>query len=197
MKIIENTVVTLTYKMSDSTGNLIDSSDENGSLTYIHGVGMMMPGIEKAVDGKESGFEFKGVIEPEDGYGVYLPENVIPVPREQFGDFVDEMEEGKLYNFDTDSGHQPMKVVKIEDDIVTIDANHPYAGEQLNFECKIEDVRLATEEELESLNSHGCGCGGGGCCSDGDDCECDCDHENSDECCSSKGGKSSGCGCHH
>lgn len=206
MNIKENCVVKLNYSLSDESGKVIDSSDLNGSLIYIHGVGMLMPGIEKVVDGKDSGFTFSGVIEPEDGYGVYKPENVMPVPKAQFEHLIDNMEEGKLYNFDLGGGStQLIKVISIDDEFVTIDANHPYAGETLSLNCTVEGVRSATEEEIQNLNSKssGCGCGGhdskggcssnekksGGCCSSGE--------EKSGSCCSSGGEKKSGCGCSH
>lgn len=196
MKITEKTVVKLKYKLSDESGKLIDSSDENGSLIYIHGAGLMMPGIEKVIEGQESGFTFTGVVEPEDGYGNYNPEGVVPVPREQFAHLVDQMEEGKYYNFDTGGGsNQLLKVVAIDESFVTVDSNHPYAGETLSLECNVEDVRAATEEELDSLKSNsGCGCGGhdgesGGCCSDG--------KEKEGGCCSTSGEKKSGCNCSH
>lgn len=198
MKIIKKSVVKLNYNLSDESGKLIDSSDKNGSLIYIHGVGIMMPGIEKVVDGQESGFNFSGIIEPEDGYGEYKPEKVIPVPRVQFEHFIDEMEEGKLYNFDTGGGStQLLKIIKIDEEFVTVDSNHPYAGERLALKCVVEDVRVASEEELKSIESNsGCGCGShgsesGGCCSS--------DNNKSGGCCSNsddKSGKGS-CNCKH
>ncbi len=169
MKISKKSVVKLKYSLFDQLGNLIDSSETNGSLIYIHGLGMMMPGIEKIIDGQEEGFIFSGEIEPEDGYGVYKQENVIPVPRAQFEHLIDKMEEGKLYNFDMDDGQtQLLKIVTISDDIITIDANHPYAGEKLKLECNVEGVRSATTQELESLKTTSdCRCGNhgdsGGC----------------------------------
>ncbi len=198
MKITEKTVVKLKYTLSDSSGTQIDSSEINGSLVYLHGVGMMMPGIEKVIDGQESGFTFSGTIEPEDGYGAYVQDNVTPVPRSQFEHLIDEMEEGKSYNFDVGGGKsQLLKVIKIDDDFVTVDANHPYAGETLLLECTVEGVREASEDELASLkgSGSGCGCGGhsgekGGCCSSGD--------SEKESCCSSGGSeKKAGCGCSH
>ncbi|MBN2618197.1 MAG: FKBP-type peptidyl-prolyl cis-trans isomerase [Spirochaetales bacterium] len=207
MIINKNSVVKLKYKLTDASNNLIDSSDKNGSLVFIYGVGMMMPGIEKIIEGQTTGFEFNGDIEPEDGYGEYRPENVFPIPRSQMEHLIDQMEEGKSYNFDTGAGQmQMLKVVKIDEEFVTLDANHPYAGEILKLECTIEGVREATQDELESLNHHhsSCGCGNdhdsccssgdgehsGGCCSSGD-------HDHSGECCSSGSGNKSGCGCKH
>lgn len=199
MNITEKCVVTLKYNLSDESGKIIDSSDLNGSLIYIHGVGMMMPGIEKVINGQETGFTFSGEILPEDGYGAYKPENVTPVPREQFEHLIEKMEVGKMYNFDIGGGNtQLLKVVAIDDEIVTIDANHPYAGETLSLNCTVEGVRAPTDEELSSLDSksEGCGCGGkesGGCCSSGDDKSEGCG------CGSSDGEKKSGsgCGCSH
>lgn len=205
MIIEKHSVVRLKYNLSDSSGTLIDSSESNGSLIYIQGVNMMMPGIENVVEGQSRGFTFSGDIEPENGYGEYNPEAVIPVPKAQFDHLLDKMEEGKYYNFDTGGGRmQLLKVVSIDDEFVTIDSNHPYAGETLKLECEVEGVRPASEEELASLNS-GCGCSsksGGGCCSSGGEkehsCGCSSGGDKKDKCCSSGGKKSSGgCGCSH
>lgn len=193
MIIDKHSVVKLKYRLFDSSGSLIDSSESNGSLIYIHGVNMMMPGIEQVVQGQQKGFTFKGDIEPENAYGEYNPEALIPVPRSHFDHLLDKMEEGKYYNFDTGGGHmQMLKVVSIDENFVTVDSNHPYAGEVLKLECEVEGVRPATEDEIASLHSGGCGCSsksGGGCCSTGDD--------KKDSCCSSGSSKSGGCGCSH
>ncbi|QEN06011.1 peptidylprolyl isomerase [Thiospirochaeta perfilievii] len=188
MNITEKSVVKLDYNLSDESGKIIDSSELNGSLIYIHGVGMMMPGIENAINGQGVGYSYTGIIEPEDGYGVYKPENVMPVPRAQFAHLIDQMEVGKLYNFDVGGGNtQLLKVVSIDDEYVTVDANHPYAGEKLTLNCTVQGVRPASLDELNSLSgeSSGCGCGShgsdssGGCCSSNDGAK--------GGCCSSKG----------
>lgn len=199
MVINKNTVVLLEYKLIDEKGNIIDSSELNGPLAFIQGVGMMMPGIEKAIEGKSIGFEYKGSISPEDAYGEYKAENVFPVPRSHFEHLVDQMEEGKLYQFDTGGGQQMLKVLKIDENIITMDSNHPYAGETLTLECTVTNAREATEQELKQSRG-GCGCSSGsksgGCCSDSA-------KKNSSGCCKSKKeetakeGCGSGCGCSH
>lgn len=190
MIIQEKSIVTLSYSLSDESGNIIDSSDLNGALLYMHGVGRMMPGIERVVTGQEPGFTFSGNISPEEGYGAYNPQHVTPVPRSQFEHLIGQMEVGKLYNFDVGGGNtQLLKVLSIDDEYVTVDANHPYAGETLGLKCKVEDVRSATMEELAALESKSSGCGGhgsGGCCSDSG--------EHAGSCCSSSG-SSGGCCC--
>lgn len=183
MIIKEKCVVSFTYTISKESGEVIDSTKNGEAISYIHGVGAMLPGIEKALDSKEVGFSYDGIIEPKDAYGEYVPENVMPVPKSHFEHMADQMEEGKLYRFDTGGGRtQLMKVVNIGDDFITMDANHPFAGERIQLQCEVLEVREATEDELNSLNS-GCGCGshngsGGGCCKSGDK-------------------KKSGCGCKH
>lgn len=201
MIIEKNSVVKLNYSLYDQSGSLLDSSDENGSLIYIHGYNTMMPGIEKIVEGKEKGFTYKGNIEPEDAYGEYDPENVVPIPKDQFANIIDKMEEGETYDFEVGHGQtQTMTVVTIDDEFVTLDANHPYAGEKLTIECSIESVRPASQEEIDELNSHSCGCGGCGSSHEHDeDHECGCSSGDSDsECCGGKKhGSDGGCGCKH
>ncbi len=194
MTITEKCIVTLEYRLLEESGKIIDSSEQNGALSYLHGAGMMMPGIEKAVNNREAGFSYKGIIEPKDGYGEYNEKSIIPVPKAHLAHLVDQMEEGKLYNFDTGGGNQQLiKIVKIEENIITVDVNHPYAGESISFECKVLDVREATEAELNPKKD-GCGCSGHG----SEEHSCGCGDEGSEGgCCKTDKSGSSECGCKH
>jgi len=182
MIITKNSHVTLEYELVDQDGKIIDSSEKNGTLKYIHGIGMSMPGIEKIVDGQVLNFEYSGILEPKDAYGEYQVEGVVPVPREHFGVFAEQVEEGKLYNFDTGAGgFQLLKIIAIDDNFITVDSNHQYAGESIGVKVKVLGIRKATDLELgNTTSSNSCGCGGH---SHEDNRSC-----SSGSCCGSNGG---------
>lgn len=191
MIVKERCVVSFKYTISKESGEVIDTTSDNEAISYIHGVGAMLPGIEKALDSQKVGFTYDGVIEPKDAYGEYIPENVMPVPKSHFAHMLDQMEEGKLYRFDTGGGNtQLMKVVKIDENIITMDANHPLAGESIKLNCSIVDIREATEDEINSLTKKSCGCGGRGK-SEGGCCKTKAGSEKEKSSCGS------GCGCSH
>ncbi|OQY40730.1 MAG: hypothetical protein B6229_00960 [Spirochaetaceae bacterium 4572_7] len=185
MKIVVNSHVILEYELVDKNKDVIDSSEKNGVLKYIHGIGMSMPGIEKIVEGHSADFEYSGIIEPKDAYGEYQAEGVVPVPREQFGAVIDQIEEGKSYNFDTGAGSsQLLKILTIDDNFITVDSNHPYAGESIGVKVKVLAVRKASESELGgTISSSSCGCGG-----HDDDHSC----SSHGSCCGSTNGRSGG-----
>jgi len=169
-----NKVVTIDYTLTDTAGEILDSSEGTEPLSYIHGAGNIIPGLEAALAGKKVGDALKVAVEPKDGYGEYDKSLLFPIPRENFGE--NQIEIGMEFQAETEYGLQILTVVKIEGDEITVDANHPLAGAVLNFDVKIVDIREATEEELEHGHLHfhdhdGCGCG----CGCGDDCDEDCE----------------------
>jgi FKBP-type peptidyl-prolyl cis-trans isomerase SlyD len=147
-------VVNMHYKLSDNDGNVIDSSEGREPLAYLHGAGNIIPGLENALVGKIEGDEVKVKVEPADGYGEVKPELVQVVDKSAFQG-VDKLELGM--NFDAqapDGSTIRIVVTKIEDDKVTVDANHPLAGVTLNFDVKIVGVREASKEEIEHGHAH-------------------------------------------
>lgn len=168
MRIAKNTKVSILYTLYDEDGKVIDSSGKK-PLEYIHGNGQLIPGLEAMLEGKEPGLKFKAVVEPEEAYGTYNEKLVVDVPKEQFDPTLP-IEVGMKFQATTSDGQVCLvRVTKISDDSITVDANHELAGKQLTFDIEIKDVKEATEEELASLNS-GCGGCGGGCGSCGSDC---------------------------
>ena len=165
MKITKNSLVTIEYTLKDETGEILDSSAEMGPLEYIHGYGMIVPGLEVALMGKDEGEELSITVAPKDAYGEFEENLIFKVDKKQFPPDV-KIEVGM--EFETDGAHsRGVRVVEIGDDTVTIDANHPLAGETLHFDIKILSSRMATDEEIAELFSHSCGCG---CGSDEDSC---------------------------
>ena len=160
MKITQNKVVNIDYTVKDKDGNVIDSSKGGMPLEYIHGTGRIISGLEKALEGKDVGDEFSVEIEPKDAYGEYDDSLLIEVPRKNF-DVSTEIKVGMSFHASSPGGPAIVRVTKISDDIITVDANHELAGKTLFFDVKVVSVREATEEELAP--SSGCGSCGGGC----------------------------------
>ncbi|MBR4321036.1 peptidylprolyl isomerase [Treponema sp.] len=161
MEIAYQKMVKIHYTLKDTDGNQLDSSLGGEPLEYMHGIGSLIPGLEKELEGKKPGDKFHSEIEPALGYGEYDEKLVAEVPRSQF-DANFEIEVGQQFQADTATGPMIVKVTKIADDKITVDGNHELAGKKLCFDVEVVDVRNATEAELEPfINEGGCGsCGG-------------------------------------
>jgi FKBP-type peptidyl-prolyl cis-trans isomerase SlyD len=156
MKISSGSVVLFDYTLTDDDKDIIDSSAGGEPLSYIQGEGQIVPGLEKAMEGKAAGDSFKISIPAEEGYGVHDPENISVVPLDEI-DGGEELEEGMQLHTEGEFGEETVIITKIEGNNVTIDGNHPLAGMTLHFDIAIRSVRTATEEELEHGHVHGPG----------------------------------------
>jgi FKBP-type peptidyl-prolyl cis-trans isomerase SlyD len=152
----ENKVVSLNYTVKDDKDQVIDTSEGNDPLTYLHGANNIIPGLEKALVGKAAGEEFAVTVEPADGYGDYKEEMVQVVPRDAF-EGVESVEPGMVFTAQTQGGPVQLMVTGVEGDDITVDPNHPLAGKVLHFSGSIIDVRDASAEELEHGHVHGPG----------------------------------------
>jgi len=150
----DNSVVTMHYKLTDNDGNVIDSSEGAEALTYLHGAGNIIPGLEKALIGKVENDSLQVKIEPADGYGEAMPELIDTVDKSAFQG-VETIEAGMTFEAQDQGGNTRHITVKgVEGDQITIDANHPLAGVVLNFDVQIVSVREATEEEIAHGHVH-------------------------------------------
>lgn len=155
MKIAEGSVVELNYTLRDDDGEVLDSSDEDGTLHYLHGHGQIVPGLEKALEGRVVGDEVKVVVAPEEGYGPHFDDRVVTVARDRLPAGEDP-EVGMVLEGNGPGGESILlRVVAVTDEGVTLDANHPLAGENLHFEVIVVAIREATEEELQHGHAHG------------------------------------------
>ena len=143
MKIAKNKVVVMEYTLTGSDGTVLDTSDGQEPLAYIQGIGSIIPGLEVALEGKPAGYQREVTVQPENAYGVRDDSLTQTISREQF-EGVDDLEVG-------------MQFEAKDDEAVTVDGNHPLAGEILNFNVNVVDVRDATPEELEHGHVHGPG----------------------------------------
>lgn len=169
MQIAHQTVVQMHYTLKDDNGNTIDSSVGKEPLEYIQGLGMIVPGLEKAMVGKSVGDKFEVVVLPAEGYGEYNKGLVSEIPKTAFQG--DDVQVGMTFYAQTPNGILPIRILEVKEDKVTVDANHELAGKNLNFAIEVVGVRQATEKELESLQHHHCHCH---------------DHEDEHECCGGK-----------
>lgn len=156
MHVAKDKVVTIDYTLTGAGGELLDSSQGGEPLSYLHGAGGMIPGLEIALEGKAAGEAVKAVVPPDQAYGQKDPSLVQPVPRDRFPD-VPDIRPGMQFTAQGKSGSRVVTVVGVDDSNVTIDANHPLAGQTLNFDVKVVDVRDATSEEISHGHAHGPG----------------------------------------
>jgi FKBP-type peptidyl-prolyl cis-trans isomerase SlyD len=154
MQIANNTVVAFHYTLTDDNGQVLDSSQGREPLVYLQGVGQIVPGLEKAMDGRKVGDQFKVDVAPEEGYGVHHAELVQEVPREAFQG-VEDIQPGMQFQGRGPQGVINVTVTKVDSDKVHIDGNHPLAGQTLHFDVEVTDVRSASEEELAHGHVHG------------------------------------------
>ncbi|MCQ2312175.1 MAG: peptidylprolyl isomerase [Paludibacteraceae bacterium] len=189
MKIESEKVVTLTYEMyingENGSEELIERATEQRPLVYCHGEKMMLPAFEAALVGKEKGDCFDFRIDHQHAYGEYDENGIMELDKQLFfngdGEFDSErVYVGNVIPMNTVDGQIVNAVViEISENKVTIDLNHPFAGEDLHFVGKIIDVREADEKELEAIrHPHHCGKCHGHC----DDCGSDCGSECGGDC---------------
>ncbi len=155
MKVAKDKVVSIEYVLKDKDGNVMDASNGN-PLAYLHGHGQIIPGLEKALEGKEVGEKLTVTVPAAEAYGERLEQLVQEVPRQLFQG-VDNIEVGMRFEAQSEQGVHSVEVTKVDGDTITVDGNHPLAGQDLTFEVEIKDVRDATEEELAHGHAHGTG----------------------------------------
>lgn len=148
-------VVTINYTLTNNQGEELDSSRGEGRepLAYLEGAQNIIGGLESALNEKNVGDQVKVSVEPAEGYGEINEELVQPVPLTAF-EGVDSIEPGMQFQAQTPDGPQVVRVVEVNEETVTIDANHPLAGETLHFDVEVLEAREATDEEQEHGHAH-------------------------------------------
>jgi FKBP-type peptidyl-prolyl cis-trans isomerase SlyD len=156
--IAANTVVSFHYTLRNKGGTILDSSDGREPLVYLHGHSQIVPGLEKALLGKAAGgAAFNVVVAPEEGYGTRHEQLVLNVPKDQWT-LPETVGVDEVIELQAANGQSTLaRIVEITPEQVTLDANHPLAGEELHFEVQITSVRPATKEEIAHGHAHGPG----------------------------------------
>jgi FKBP-type peptidyl-prolyl cis-trans isomerase SlyD len=152
MQITKHKVASIHYTLTDNSGNILDSSNGREPLHYIQGIGNLILGMEEGLEGKQKGDKFQIKVSPERGYGVKDPANVQKVPVKAFGG--EEVKAGM--KFHTNQG-QVVTVIAVDQETVTVDANHELAGVELNFDVEVMEVRNASSDEISHGHVHGPG----------------------------------------
>lgn len=156
MQIADRCVASFHYTLTNDQGEVLDRSEADQPLHYLHGHGNLIPGLERALLGKQAGDRLNVTVAPADAYGERRPELVQRVPRAAFQG-IDVIEPGMSFSAQSNQGPMRVVVTAVEADSITVDGNHPLAGETLHFAVEIVTVRAATDEELDHGHVHGPG----------------------------------------
>lgn len=151
-KVEKNRVVGFTYILKDSSGKVLDESQQE-ALEYLHGHDNIVPGLETALTGLTVGDKKDVTVLPEDAYGLWEEELIQPFPKDAFPDDL-ELAVGLELETETDEGGVILRVKEIREDEVLMDGNHPLAGETLYFSVVIQSIRSATAEEIDHGHVH-------------------------------------------
>ncbi len=156
VEIAADSVVLIHYTLKDDSGAVLDSSAGGEPLAYIQGHGNLVPGLEKALEGRQGGNTVTVTLSPAEGYGTRDEALVQRVPKRSLQGS-GEIRKGMQFQARTDSGMRVFTVTVVAGDMVTLDGNHPLADQTLHFDVEVVSVRQATTEELEHGHVHGAG----------------------------------------
>ena len=157
------------YSVTDGNKELEEQTSPASPFQFITGFGIALDSLEQHLIGLDAGEAFDFTLQPGEAFGERQPEGIFKMEREAFivdGKFDHEhiYPKAVITLVDAQQQYQMATVLSIEDDGVTLDTNHPYAGKVLNFTGKVIENREATEEEIQNLIKQltgGCGCSGG------------------------------------
>jgi len=154
MQIARNQVVLINYTLTDDEANVLDSSQGREPLAYLHGSGNIIPGLEQALEGRAAGDTFSVTVAAAEAYGERDNSLVMRVPRDRFEDAGEVAVGMRFHASDADGQTRVVTVTGVDDEAVTVDANHPLAGMNLTFAVEVVEVRTATPEEIEHGHVH-------------------------------------------
>jgi FKBP-type peptidyl-prolyl cis-trans isomerase SlyD len=151
LNIAPNVFATVEYELRDEAGTLLDSSREPGGepMRYVHGYGMLVPGLEAALAGLSPGDERDVLLAPEAAYGDYDESLVLELSMSDLPPRMKVHVGDELVAESPDGDEMAVTVVAIEGDSVRVDANHPLAGKTLRYKVRVDEVRPATASEIE------------------------------------------------
>jgi len=155
MQIAQHAVASLRYTLTDSQGDILDEATNEEPFVYLHGANNIIPGLENALIGKQKSDQLAVTIPPEDAYGLHDERLTQEVSKEMFSGVDDsQLMPGAQFHAQTNAGQEVITVASVQEDTVTIDGNHPLAGETLHFDVTVLEVRAATEEEISHGHAH-------------------------------------------
>jgi FKBP-type peptidyl-prolyl cis-trans isomerase SlyD len=137
----QGVLVSMEYTLTDEAGKVIESNVGKEPLTYVHGSGQIVRGLEKELVGMKVGEQKKIQVTPEEGYGLRDPNAVqeirkdkIPAEAQQVG--------ATLMTQAADGRSLPLRIQEIREKTVVVDFNHPLAGRTLNFDVRVTDLKM-------------------------------------------------------
>lgn len=157
MSIAANKAVAIHYTLKNDDGEILDSSEGTDPLMYLHGHQNIVPGLEAALEGLAVGDKKHVRVSPEQGYGERMDEAIQKVPQSEFPAEIPREIGLQIFAEGPGGQHFPLWITAIDDDVVTVDGNHPLAGQALNFDIEVVEIRDASEEELAHGHVHGPG----------------------------------------
>lgn len=150
----QNSVVSMHYTLKNDNGDVMDSSEGKPPMVYLHGANNLIPGLEAELTGKTTGATFSATISPEQAYGEFSQELIQVISKSMFQG-VESIEVGMSFIAQGDGGAQrQVRVTAVDGDDITIDANHPLAGQTLHFDVEVVEVREGTAQEIEHGHVH-------------------------------------------
>ena len=151
---MKRNVVTFSYTLRDPAGRVLDTSVGGEPITFLEGAGQVIDGLDEQLRGLAAGTLSILQVPAAKAYGEREESQVQRLPREQIP-VEGALKIGDRFQTDTDRYAPVVTVVAVDDETVTLDANHPLAGVDLTFEVEVIAVRLATEDELTHGHAHG------------------------------------------
>ncbi|MHB1232572.1 MAG: FKBP-type peptidyl-prolyl cis-trans isomerase [Burkholderiales bacterium] len=154
MQITKDSIVSITYQLADSSGKVLEQTDE--PISYLHGgYDNIFPTVEAELQGKSIGESLTITLQPEYAFGEYDAELVRVESKDRFP--VPDVQVGMQFEGESDDGQDMLlyTVTEITDDTIVVDGNHPLAGQTLKFTCTVTDVRPASAEEIAHGHAHG------------------------------------------
>jgi len=155
MKIEKDRVVRFHYTVSEPGQEPVETSKEGDPIAILFGRGNIIPGLEKAMEGREAGDSFSADVASADAYGERREDMTQRVPKKHFGK--QRLAPGMQVTLNTNFGPRAVTVHKVGMSVVDVDLNHPMAGKDLHFDVEIVDVREADAAEIEHGHVHGDG----------------------------------------
>jgi FKBP-type peptidyl-prolyl cis-trans isomerase SlyD len=153
MNVTKDRVISIDYTLTDEHNNILDSTSGSESFDYLHGFENIIPGLERALEGKKQGDHFSVTLPSADAYGERDERLIIDIPLDRFQD-LGPVKKGMQFHTQTPDGVRMITVTNVADQTVTVDGNHLLAGLDLTFDVTVNAIREATAEELEHGHVH-------------------------------------------
>jgi FKBP-type peptidyl-prolyl cis-trans isomerase SlyD len=166
LTVAPDTVVTVSYVLFDEAGEVVDRATQEEPLRYVHGYAQIVPGLERGLAGMRAGEQRTITVAPDEAFGELSDEAVFEIERADVPDSAALEPGDELLAEDADGDSIAMRVVDVRPETIVVDTNHPLAGQTLRFEVQVDEVRTATDDEIEEAQSEledaldgACGCG--------------------------------------